>query len=253
MAEGTLTLNVYNNTAFAGEPQAQILPRMAGMNFSLKSDQPFSAELVGSLAANDDESYSFACNFGNVRLAYLHVDDHMLCQTGTNSPRGKVAGSTDNPVPTMSRKMLPIRLAVVHDGNATFTGASVDISVAVSSINTAPTASALASKWEENTDYPGNDLSKMDHVVTKEDCSALCAKTAGCVAVSWDSLASKYKTKTCNMKSAVGQKEPSQGLWAQKMQAIIPGLPVNFTHTLPPTEVQRRQMQQELLQGWGTW
>ena len=240
-AEDTLTLNVFNNTAFAGKPSVQVLP---GLNFSLSASHPFSAEVIGTLVANEGERYSFTCDFGSVRLAYLHVDDHMLCQTGTNSGIGQVAGrKEENPLPTMSRKNLPLRLAVVHDGNSA--GPTVRIGVTVSvSTTAAATVPCPTSGWEENSDYPGNDLAKVENVPTKEDCCALCTQKVGCAAVSWDSPASKWKTKTCNMKSAVGTKQASPGLWAMIMSPPAPGRPVKYTPALPAPEVQRRKMQQ---------
>lgn len=254
-ANAALTLNIYNNTAHAGEPSStRLVPSIA---FSVDASKPFSAELVGTLNAQDGETYSFSCNFGGATLAYLHVDDHLLCQTGANSPSGTVAGTTDDPLPVMSRTALPIRLAVVHPGPKQASQPQINISVTVKTLSATNAAASCppAGDWQENTDFPGNDLpGPRKAVATKEECCALCASTRGCTALSWDSPRSKYKTKTCNMKSKADSKKSVTGLWGLKAIDSKPTpapAPLAFSPMLPAAEVQRRKMQRSLLQGWG--
>ena len=36
--------------------------------------------------------YTFACDFGTATMALLHVDGHLVCSTGVNSPGGGGVG-----------------------------------------------------------------------------------------------------------------------------------------------------------------
>lgn len=55
-------------------------------------DAPFSAEVTGTVrlgvASNSGAELSFLCDFGSATLAYVHIDDHLVCSTGVNSPSG---------------------------------------------------------------------------------------------------------------------------------------------------------------------
>ena len=65
-------------------------------------------------------------------------------------------------------------------------------------INSQPRCGAYLS----DTDFPGHDLLKVQHVASREACCALCANNTQCSAGSWDGPKSKYaKSATCNLKT----------------------------------------------------
>jgi hypothetical protein len=112
-----VTLGIYNNTALAGQPVLlEILPELSH-TFAEQIGKAFSAEFSGTLAApGSGGSLRFDCTFLGVSLAFLHVDDHLVCQTGANSPSGDVT-SLDNPVRVLSKLALPVRLAVYDNAS----------------------------------------------------------------------------------------------------------------------------------------
>ena len=115
-----LTLSTFDNTALAGTPTTTVVP---GFSFDLTA--PYgAAELTGTLTARPGDNYIFACDFGGAAFGALHVDDHLVCQFGANAgscgPDGQPSpcNGTDNPLPTMARTALPVRLTVWTNGTA---------------------------------------------------------------------------------------------------------------------------------------
>ena len=85
------------------------------------------------------------------------------------------------------------------------TGGGSDLHVLIETVTspdeniaTQPTCGAYLS----NTDFPGHDLMKVQHVASRDACCALCANNTQCSAGSWDGPNSKYaKSATCNLKT----------------------------------------------------
>ena len=80
-----LTLDLYNNTALAGTPRSTTTNE-----FAIKLADPHtSSELYGTIDLKRGQQYTFHCEAdGAPRFAQMHVDDHLLCQTGANSAPG---------------------------------------------------------------------------------------------------------------------------------------------------------------------
>ena len=84
------------------------------------------------------------------------------------------------------------------------------------------------SQFLNNTDYPGHDLTKIDHVASKEMCCNLCANSSLCSAGSWDGPASKWASSaTCNLKTAAPSsgKTVAPGMWAFVLRPSPPAPP----------------------------
>ena len=152
-----LTLSVFNNTACAGTPV--ITRTVPGLSFTLDDDRggaPLCASLSGTMQALVGAQYAFACDLAGASFATLHVDDHLVCQRGAHvgsqcGPPGSPhdCKGTDNPLPTMSRTALPVRMTVMRNATstttATATGAiSVAVNVTVSPAGTAAATAAAA-------------------------------------------------------------------------------------------------------------
>ena len=64
------------------------------------------------------QQYTFHCEAdGAPRLAHLHVDDHLLCQTGANSAPGTLTHH-GSPLRALGRTRVPLRLAVQSGASA---------------------------------------------------------------------------------------------------------------------------------------
>ena len=184
-----LTLSLYNNSAFAGMAiSTTVIP---SFNFSLRTDHPGSALVTGTMVVEHGMQYSFHCDFGSATVSALHIDDHLVCQQGANvgttcgapgSPEPCMYG--DNPLPTMTRTALPIRLDVMFNGTGTDTH--------VPPINIKITVTASPASCIFNCTAPPQDTARP---------------------------------------------------WLSSAMTLRPDL--------PPLEVQRRRLQQSLLQGWG--
>ena len=110
-------LRIFNNTALAGTPIAtRTVPELAAAFDDMPRGAAFSAELTSTLTANSSRTYSFLCNFTEATLAYLHVDDHLVCESGVNAPSGSVT-TLDQPLPVHRRTQWPVRLSVVFNGS----------------------------------------------------------------------------------------------------------------------------------------
>ena len=103
------TLNTYNNTALAGPPKAT--QTIQALSFNLTSCGPFSAEALGTMILAPGAEYTFSCDFGSADVAFLFVDDHLVCQSGAYSDPGKVT-TGDNPLRKLSRAEVPVRLEI---------------------------------------------------------------------------------------------------------------------------------------------
>jgi hypothetical protein len=95
---------------------------------------PISAELTGTLVAEQGDTFAFSCKFTGASVAFLHVDDHLVCQHGANAGKCNSEGSTwcngtDNPLPVRLRTNLPVRLSVVAAPGSTAVTADVSLSV----------------------------------------------------------------------------------------------------------------------------
>jgi hypothetical protein len=102
-----LQLHLYNNTALVGEPaSARQVPLS---DLGLPSGAPFSALAWGSLSVVRGTRYEVSCEFAGITLAILLIDDHIVCQTGTNSP--PLLG--DDQLRGLSRPDLAVRLMLL--------------------------------------------------------------------------------------------------------------------------------------------
>ena len=115
-----LTLRIYNNTAASGVPmQTRIV---SAAHASHAGNMPFSALMTGSLAVTRGLLYNFSCAFGGAVLGYVHIDGHLVCQTGVNhahNPAGRDVRSTtyDMPLRALSKTVWPVRFTLVHNGS----------------------------------------------------------------------------------------------------------------------------------------
>ena len=157
-ASAGLTLSVFGNTAGAGAPlSTRVIP---GLSFTLPGPAPLSASLTGTMQALPGQLYNFTCDFGDqVQFATLHVDDHLVCQhganvnTGAEKGQGKGCGApdqnlpctgVDNPLPTMSRTALPVRMQLLaNGGGSNRTGR--DETAAAATINVRANVTVLSS------------------------------------------------------------------------------------------------------------
>ena len=93
------------------------------------------------------------------------------------------------------------------------------------SVDNHSTGVERCSQFLNNTDYPGHDLTKIDHVASKEACCNLCANNSLCSAGSWDGPASKWASSaTCNLKTAAPSsgKTVAPGMWAFVLRSPPP-------------------------------
>ena len=142
--------------------------------------------------------------------ATLHIDDHLVCQQGANKGTCGVDGGnhpcagTDNPLPTLTRTALPVRLAVMYN-TSTSTGTRQTSTVGNSSIgSTRQKALARRNVAVHIAAAPSTERPSVHH-------------------------------------------SPAAPSMARAAPAVA------FAPTLPALEVQRRAMQQGLLQGWGMY
>ena len=293
-----LTLSVYNNPASAGEPVSTKVLAEPAVSFPGQS-APFSADITGVLLATDVSSaktaatattrYTFSCDFSTATLALLHVDGHLVCSSGTNSPSG-ITITEDQPLPVLAKTQLAFHLAAIFNGSRASPYINVTVRSSGSQLDRAMSkrtqqhepdqpdeqaaAASQCSIFSPDTDFPGNDLRGIHHVQTKEACCALCANDTRCSGGSWDGPESPWQDRTCNLKHATppGKKRKAKGMFAFTVRAPTPapapspgpppnptpvpgpaGPPVVFAPALPVAEVQRRDMQRRLAEGWGLW
>jgi hypothetical protein len=125
-AENGLTMSVYNNSAWYGEPLSskvvdsfdQSLPLDAGVT-------AMSVEITGSLTyppnlkpcfINDFGCYTFNCSFGASTYGFLWFDDHLVCQHGAYVLHpDSYDGSAGNPLRVLSKKTVVVRLQAYLD------------------------------------------------------------------------------------------------------------------------------------------
>ena len=120
--EAGLTLSLFNNTALAGSPAFTGLVPTPNYTHAAV-DAPFSALLSGTLRVERGYTYSFECDFGGAVLGYVHIDGHLVCQTGANRPHPPAPASVistayDSPLPVLSSTSWPVRFAIVHNGTS---------------------------------------------------------------------------------------------------------------------------------------
>jgi len=124
------TLNVYSNSALAGSPSAsRTVDDLHALSFSLGAGAAGSAEALATLLAASDTQYSFACDFGEAHVGFLHVDGHLVCQAGAYSAAGDVT-HLDTPLPARTKLQLPLRLSLYYGGSGGGDG-NVSVSVVV--------------------------------------------------------------------------------------------------------------------------
>lgn len=114
----------------SGPILSKIVP---SFNFSFPGAYPFSAELTGSLLADEHADYTFDCNLSAATVAFLFVDDHLVCQTGAYEVP---PGAYDQPIRRLSKTLLPVRLEVffdphnnIHDGVAELVSVSTSVTI----------------------------------------------------------------------------------------------------------------------------
>jgi hypothetical protein len=79
-----------------------------------------SAEVIGTLTLRSGSSYSFYCSFGSATIAFLWIDDHLVCQIGAYMQANislapaqpTLNWGQDNPFTVLRRTALPVRLHV---------------------------------------------------------------------------------------------------------------------------------------------
>lgn len=142
-AQASLTLNIYGNTALSGSPTSS--RTIEALNFSNSGASPFSAEILGTMTVAEGE-YGFECDFGHATIAFLLVDDHLVCQTGAYSVAPAVTG-VDNPLRKLTKAGLPVRLEVYYSARG-YSGAAVDVRVTVVTKSQAPVFSPTLSSVE---------------------------------------------------------------------------------------------------------
>lgn len=200
-----LTVSTYNNTAWWGEPATQTIAQAVGFVATLPSSTG-SVEQTGTLTLVHGQSVRVSCVFGaGIVFGMLHLDDHLICQTGANTgtncgPPGTPhrCNGTDNPLPVMTRTQLPLRLAVVYSSPAATTATvTVAVSLTVSSsqpsapvsagLNLSPSLPALESERRRMQQgllqgwAPWMAMSYLDHVLLPHGARirlALCELTA---------------------------------------------------------------------------
>lgn len=158
-----LLMSVFNNTAFTGKVvKTTILEKSSKTNafdFSIPRTEPISIEAVGTLAAIDGVEYSFKCDFGDAAFAMLRVDDHLVCQQGANNGSDCQQGpcdTIDNPLPTMSKNALPIKLVVViNPAYSNSSEASLPVHIAV-------TPTPVTSPVEITTTLPALEVQRRE-------------------------------------------------------------------------------------------
>ena len=91
----------------------------------------------------------------------LHVDGHLVCSSGTNSPSGTTI-TLDQPLPVLSKTRLPFRLGAVFNGSHANPYLNVSVLHTVHSSKAGPPAAVAGAPqctdFMPNSDYPGNDL-----------------------------------------------------------------------------------------------
>eukprot|EP00660_Eupelagonema_oceanica_P008709 gene8709-22011_t len=112
LAAAEYTLHTYGNTALAGTPRETRM--VAGLNFTLRSAEPFSAEALGAMTLADGAQYRFTCDFGEAAVAFLWVDGHLVCETGAYAAKGTVNGVDNNPLRKLSKAVVPVRLELYY-------------------------------------------------------------------------------------------------------------------------------------------
>ena len=107
-ASGGVTLSVWNNSAWAGEPASS--ETVPGLTFSRSIATGTSVEMTGTLNFPlGAAEYNFSCAFGNTTSAFLWIDDHLVCQDGKIYTAVPVA-RTDLPLKRLSKAALSVVL-----------------------------------------------------------------------------------------------------------------------------------------------
>ena len=150
-APSSATLNVYDNTALAGSPwSTSTVYGLGALSFPLRSDGVGSAEVLATLLTTNNTHYSFDCDFGAARVGFLHVDGHLVCQSGAYSNRSTTTHQ-DTPLPVLSKQRLPLRMSLIYDGSASAgdsgggSGENVSVSVVVTGVSDTRHKSATGS------------------------------------------------------------------------------------------------------------
>jgi len=117
-----LTLSLFNNTALTGSPAFRGLVPTPNYTHAA-GGAPFSALISGTLQVERGYTYAFECDFGGAVLGYVHIDGHLVCQTGANRPHPPAPASVistayDSPLPVLSATAWPMRFAIVHNGTS---------------------------------------------------------------------------------------------------------------------------------------
>lgn len=107
-AAASVTLSVWNNSAWAGEPQSS--ETVPALSFSRIIPTGTSVEMTGTLTLPlGSTEYNFSCAFANTTSAFLWIDDHLVCQDGNIYTAVPVA-RTDLPLKRLSKAALPVVL-----------------------------------------------------------------------------------------------------------------------------------------------
>jgi hypothetical protein len=207
-----LTLSLFNNTALTGSPAFSGLVPTPNYTHAA-GGAPFSALISGTLQVERGYTYAFECDFGDAVLGYVHIDGHLVCQTGANRPHPPAPASVistayDSPLPVLSSTAWPVRFAILHTGTSSRAPA------------TKPLTFGMA--------ITRNRTSRSD----EGNASASAAAAAG-----------EARLELVREGDGDGDRERGGTGW---LEAALSPL-------LPEAEVKRDALQEELARGWGAW
>lgn len=141
-----LMLTVYNNTATSGSgDNTSVISVPTTPGPLTNGDAPFSAKVVGTLSLNVASNSGYVlnslCDFGAATLGYLHVDDHLICSTGVNTPLGSTS-YLDQQIDVLSKTNLTFRMILMYNDSTPAIGQRFNISFEL--MNSAPEAQRLS-------------------------------------------------------------------------------------------------------------
>ena len=260
-----LLLDVFNNSVLYGRPFfSQILP---SLNFRHDTTFPFSAELQGTVSFPKAGMVKINCSFLNTTVAFVWINDFLVCQDGHAYQPGPA--SYNNPIPVLPSQAYVVRAHIYFNGFATC----------------AP--STMLGCFNDTGHDCAFTLGLRSDALTQETCALSChmqgkAVAGGetgneCWCGSSLSACSPVSASHCTMPCAGNQSQSCGAPWV--LEPFLMNCSVSYSATvgldvlwsyfnatspapfpsswlsteIPVPEQQRRTLQKNLTQGWNTW
>eukprot|EP00047_Mylnosiga_fluctuans_P010910 m.18530 g.18530 ORF g.18530 m.18530 type:complete len:888 (+) comp3351_c0_seq1:1594-4257(+) len=265
-AQHGLVWRVFNNSALAGTPVQLKTTQSFGAAYS--SAGPMSGELAGSVVFPMNGTIVLDCAFVNTTVAFVWIDDHLVCQSGAYKPP---VSSFDNPIFVTAGVSYPVRaqvyftpppscrattpLGCFNDSNhaCAFDQAyrGPDNTPADCLTRCVAVGASIMALEDGDQCYCGNTLTacgpRMPDSACNESCTGSPSETCG---APWLLQATNYEC----VPSGGGAYISFEVSWSEYNQTKPASFPLAWLYTgVSAPEATRAQMQRALLNGWGSW